>query len=278
MDTSNQRDRFRQARRVRRACGRRPLGRLRRRDGEPRPPARSLQGDGRSRPAQLARTCEPRRLRRTLCARMAQLTGRRRLRRLPRHQRHLRADAGAGRSCSPTRTAPSSSRMPGPFRPRCGPTRTRRWRLSAPARAFAWGDHDGRLYCGVAAFYRNAYRGSLVPNGCRRSTASSRSSRPARCVADIGCGHGHSTVLMAEAFPASKFRGFDTHPESVAEARQGRRRGRRRRRATFAAARADDYPRHGLRPDLLLRLPARHGRSGRRGDACRRARSHPTAM
>ena len=45
---------------------------------------------------------------------------------------------------------------------RCGSTRTRRSTRSAPARGVAWGDHDGRLYCGVAAFYRNGYRASLV--------------------------------------------------------------------------------------------------------------------
>ena len=41
-------------------------------------------------------------------------------------------------------------------------------------------------------------------------------------VADIGCGHGHSTVLMAQAFPASRFRGFDTHRSSIAEAARSR--------------------------------------------------------
>ena len=129
-----------------------------------------------------------------------------------------------------------------------------------------WGDHDGRLACGVAAFYRNAYRGSLVPEWLPALDGVVEKLEAGAFVADVGCGHGHSTVLMAKAFPASRFRGFDTHPESLVEAR---------RVAAEAGVEQDDLrhgaggrvPRHGLRPDLLLRLPARHGRSGRGGGA-----------
>jgi SAM-dependent methyltransferase len=106
----------------------------------------------------------------------------------------------------------------------------------------AWGDHDGRLYCGVAAFYRNAYKASLVSEWLpaldgvvEKLTAGAR-------VADIGCGHGHSTVLMADAFPASRFHGFDTHQASVTEARKVAAEAGVADRARFAAARADDYP------------------------------------
>ncbi|MDF2998742.1 MAG: Methyltransferase type 12 [Xanthobacteraceae bacterium] len=109
-------------------------------------------------------------------------------------------------------------------------------------KGIAWGDHDGRLYCGVAAFYRNAYKASLVPEWLpaldgvvEKLTAGAR-------VADIGCGHGHSTVLMADAFPASRFHGFDTHQASVTEARKVAAEAGVADRARFAAARADDYP------------------------------------
>src|SRR5918999_2450294 len=83
-----------------------------------------------------------------------------------------------------------------------------------------WGDHDGRLYCGVAAFYRNAYRGSLVSQWLPALDGAVEKLEAGAVVADVGCGHGHSTTLVAQAFPASQFRGFDTHPESVVEAQR----------------------------------------------------------
>ena len=75
----------------------------------------------------------------------------------------------------------------------------------------AWGDHDGRLACGVAAFYRNAYRGSLVPTWLPALDGVVDRLEAGISVADVGCGHGHSTILMAQAFPASRFVGFDGH-------------------------------------------------------------------
>jgi SAM-dependent methyltransferase len=84
----------------------------------------------------------------------------------------------------------------------------------------AWGDHHDRLHAGVAGFYRNGYRASLVDEWLpaldgvvERLTAGAR-------VADVGCGHGHSTVLMAQAFPRSTFVGIDPHPASIAAARE----------------------------------------------------------
>ncbi|MBZ0147415.1 MAG: class I SAM-dependent methyltransferase [Pseudorhodoplanes sp.] len=104
-----------------------------------------------------------------------------------------------------------------------------------------WGDHDGRLFCGVAAFYRNAYRASLVPEWLPALDGVVDKLKKGARVADIGCGHGHSTVLMAEAFPASTFHGFDTHAESVAEAKTIAADAGLAKRATFAQARADNY-------------------------------------
>ncbi len=94
----------------------------------------------------------------------------------------------------------------------------------------AWGEHDGRLYCGVAAFYRNGYRASLVREWLPAlDGVVAQARRPARVVADIGCGHGHSTLLMAEAFPNSRFRGFDAHRGLDRRGAGRSRRGRRRR-------------------------------------------------
>jgi SAM-dependent methyltransferase len=84
----------------------------------------------------------------------------------------------------------------------------------------AWGDHDGRLHCGIAAFYKNCYQGSLVKEWLPALDGVVEKLHKGARVADIGCGHGHSTVLMAQAFPNSRFWGFDTHAGSIAEARK----------------------------------------------------------
>ena len=79
----------------------------------------------------------------------------------------------------------------------------------------SWGEHDGRLHCGVAAFYRNGYRASLVAEWLPALDGVVAKLEAGARVADIGCGHGHSTLLMAEAFPKSRFLGFDTHKGSI---------------------------------------------------------------
>lgn len=84
----------------------------------------------------------------------------------------------------------------------------------------AWGDHADRLYCGVAAFFRNAYRASLLSAWLPALDGVVAQLEAGIAVADIGCGHGHSTTLMAEAFPNSRFYGFDTHRASIDEARR----------------------------------------------------------
>jgi SAM-dependent methyltransferase len=106
----------------------------------------------------------------------------------------------------------------------------------------AWGDHDGRLYCGVASFYRNAYRGSLLSEWLPALDGVVERLEAGIPVADIGCGHGHSTLLMAEAFPNSHFHGFDTHAPSIDEARRHAAEAGLAGRVRFDVARAVDYP------------------------------------
>lgn len=107
-------------------------------------------------------------------------------------------------------------------------------------RGVAWSEHDGRLACGVAAFYRNGYRASLVPQWLPALDGVVAQLETGIDVADVGCGHGHSTLLMAKAFPNSRFHGFDTHAASVEEAR--RHAGDVTDRVDFSLAKADDYP------------------------------------
>ena len=78
-------------------------------------------------------------------------------------------------------------------------------------------------------------------NGFRRLTASRKSSNAARRVADVGCGHGASTILLAKAFPKSKFSGFDYHEPSLVRARELAREGGVADRVTFQRASAKEF-------------------------------------
>lgn len=104
-----------------------------------------------------------------------------------------------------------------------------------------WSGHHGRLHRGVAAFYANAYAASLVPAWLPAlDGVVAKLSKGAR-VADVGCGYGHSTTLMARAFPASRFHGFDTHEASIDTARSIAARDGVAG-VTFECAAADGYP------------------------------------
>lgn len=112
-------------------------------------------------------------------------------------------------------------------------------------RGVAWGEHDPRMACGVAAFYRNGYRAALVPQWLPALDGVVARLQDGIAVADIGCGHGHSTMLMARAFPNSRFHGFDPHGASIEAARRNAQDAGLEGRVRFAAARADDYPAEG---------------------------------
>jgi SAM-dependent methyltransferase len=111
-------------------------------------------------------------------------------------------------------------------------------------RGVAWGEHDARMACGVAAFYRNGYRASLVPQWLPALDGVVAQLHEGIAVADIGCGHGHATRLMAEAFPNSRFHGFDTHAPSIEAARRHAAEAGLAVRTSFALAHATDYPDH----------------------------------
>lgn len=106
----------------------------------------------------------------------------------------------------------------------------------------AWGEHADRLYCGVAGFYRNAYRGSLVSQWLPALDGVVEQLERGITVADVGCGYGHSTVLLAEAFPRSRFHGFDTHAASIEEARRNAAEAGLGGRVMFDVAGAVNYP------------------------------------
>ena len=119
-----------------------------------------------------------------------------------------------------------------------------------------WGDHDEALYCGVSTFYGNAYRASLVPEWLPALDGVVEKLERGALVADIGCGHGHSTVLMATAFERSRFVGFDTHAASIDEARENAAAAGLAGRVEFEQADASSYPGAGY--DLVCFFDALH--------------------
>lgn len=108
-------------------------------------------------------------------------------------------------------------------------------------RGVAWGEHDPRMSCGVAAFYRNGYRASLVPQWLPALEGVVPKLEAGIAVADVGCGHGHSTVLMAKAFPSSRFHGFDAHAASIEAARRNAAEAGVSDRASFEPSGALNY-------------------------------------
>jgi 2-polyprenyl-3-methyl-5-hydroxy-6-metoxy-1,4-benzoquinol methylase len=82
----------------------------------------------------------------------------------------------------------------------------------------AWGDQSQCLSCAVARFFRPGYDNHLVQAWLPALDGVVGKLQQGAEVADIGCGHGISTILMAQAFPNSKVHGFDFHGKSIQEA------------------------------------------------------------
>jgi SAM-dependent methyltransferase len=120
----------------------------------------------------------------------------------------------------------------------------------------AWDEHNDRLFCGVAAFYRNGYRNNLVREWLPALRGVEEKLRAGAKVADVGCGHGHSTLLMAEAFPESRFWGFDYHEKSIESARSHARNVDIGTRVSFEVASATSYPAEGF--DLICFFDCLH--------------------
>jgi 2-polyprenyl-3-methyl-5-hydroxy-6-metoxy-1,4-benzoquinol methylase len=83
----------------------------------------------------------------------------------------------------------------------------------------AWHEHDPEVFTGCERFFRPAYTADLVATWLPKLDGMDARLRDGARVADVGCGHGASTLLMARAYPRSTFAGSDAHAASVAEAR-----------------------------------------------------------
>lgn len=83
-----------------------------------------------------------------------------------------------------------------------------------------WHEHDVGVFCGIESFFRPGYRANLTSKWIPALDGVEKKLRIGATVADVGCGHGASTIVMAEAYPNSTFYGFDYHTASVETARQ----------------------------------------------------------
>ncbi len=94
-------------------------------------------------------------------------------------------------------------------------------------KGMGWHEHEKGLFDGTERFFRPTYLANLVSSWIPALEGVEAKLKAGARVADIGCGHGASTLLMAKSYPKSKFFGFDYHEPSVDEGeREGEGRGR----------------------------------------------------
>lgn len=83
----------------------------------------------------------------------------------------------------------------------------------------SWGNHNKCLFCGTEKFFTPSYENNLIASWIPSMEGVTEKLKKGVKVADIGCGHAASTIIMAKAFPNSTFIGFDFHEESIQQAK-----------------------------------------------------------
>jgi len=107
---------------------------------------------------------------------------------------------------------------------------------------FGWHQHCAALFEGTERFFRPGYAANLVSSWIPALSGVEAKLKAGAKVADVGCGHGASVILMAQAFPNSKFTGYDYHAPSIARAREAAKEAGVGDRVTFEVAASKDYP------------------------------------
>jgi SAM-dependent methyltransferase len=123
-------------------------------------------------------------------------------------------------------------------------------------KAVGWGDHDDRLYSGVVRLFRPGYEANLVSSWLPALDDVVEKLRDGASVADVGCGLGASTIIMAQAFEHSSFVGYDIHAPSIEAARVAATEAGVEHRAKFEVASALDFPGTGY--DLVTMFDCLH--------------------
>jgi SAM-dependent methyltransferase len=112
-------------------------------------------------------------------------------------------------------------------------------------KGFGWHEHDVNLFHGTQRFFRPNYVANLVSNWIPALDGVEEKLQAGIRVADVGCGLGASTILMAQSYPNSTFVGFDYHEDSIKWARESAKGAGVEDRATFEVAMAKNYPGNG---------------------------------
>jgi 2-polyprenyl-3-methyl-5-hydroxy-6-metoxy-1,4-benzoquinol methylase len=135
----------------------------------------------------------------------------------------------------------------------------------------AWGDQAGCLFCATARFFRPGYQNNLVQHWLPALDGVAAKLQQGGLVADVGCGYGWSTVLMAQAIPNSQFVGFDFHEGSIEQARAHAKEHGVAGRTRFEVAKAKEFP--GTSYDLVTCFDCLHDMGDPTGCAAHVCRS-----
>jgi 2-polyprenyl-3-methyl-5-hydroxy-6-metoxy-1,4-benzoquinol methylase len=119
-----------------------------------------------------------------------------------------------------------------------------------------WGDHSTCLFSGTERFFRPMYAANLIDAWIPALDGVREKLEAGAKVADVGCGHGSSTIIMAKAFPNSTIHGFDFHEPSIEQARTRARDAGVAGNTIFEVVTAKDYPGKGY--DLVTIFDALH--------------------
>jgi SAM-dependent methyltransferase len=131
-----------------------------------------------------------------------------------------------------------------------------------------WGEHDPDLFIGTERFFRPGYSAHLVATWIPALTGIEEKLKAGGKVADVGCGHGASTIIMAGAYPNSQFWAYDNHEASINHAREAAKAAGVSDRVNFEVANAQNIPNNGY--DMIAFFDCLHDMGDPVG-ACRRA-------
>jgi ubiquinone/menaquinone biosynthesis C-methylase UbiE len=123
-------------------------------------------------------------------------------------------------------------------------------------RGVGWGVQSQCLFCTVGRFFRPSYENALVQSWLPALDGVVAKLERGALVADVGCGHGFSTVIMAKAFPRAQFVGYDFHPDSIEAARRHAEQHGVTANTRFEVAMAGDFPGNDL--DLVTFFDCLH--------------------
>jgi SAM-dependent methyltransferase len=109
-------------------------------------------------------------------------------------------------------------------------------------KGMGWHEHEDGVFHGCEKFFRPGYAANLVSSWIPALHDVKEKLEAGARVADVGCGKGASTLLLANAFPKSRFFGFDYHDKSIEAARESAQQAGLADRVTFAMAKAKEFP------------------------------------